>query len=568
MKKNKILHIFLVLVLGLLNKVNAQNQLYIPPVITSDSIVLTLQTSTYSFFQGQVTNTMGANGSILGPTILLNKGDSVRFWVNNLLPDTTTIHWHGMHVSSLNDGGPHTYILPGTTWNPAFTVRDKAGVYWYHPHLHKKTDIHVSKGIAGLILVKDTEEAQLNLPRTYGIDDIPLVIQTKAFDSAYQIMAHSNNDSVLMVNATIDPFIDVPAQVVRYRILNGSSQRVFNLGLSTNEAFYQIATDGGLLSSPNMTTRLQIAPGERVEILLDFTGRQGDTLYLKSYASELPNGIYGASAPGMNANMPLNNYNPNSLNGSDFNIIQFNVVSPSANTVTSIPSSLVNITPFDENSAIVTRTLTFTPVSMGFNQLNGNFLINNATFNMGVINYTIPLNNIEIWELTNQSAIAHPFHIHDVQFYILDRNGVAPGPHEQGRKDVVLVRPQETVRFITKFETFANDTVPYMYHCHMLPHEDGGMMGQFIVSNSVSDVKYIDNSKLNVYPNPSMSNVIISTQDKIRSVKIYNSTGAEVNVNFDINNNNAVISGLIPGLYLVSVETMNNAKFTRKLIVQ
>ena len=132
---------------------HSQNSLLIPPVISGDSVSLTLQTSTYSFFQGQITNTMGANGNILGPTLILNQGDSVRFWVNNQLPDTTTIHWHGMHVSSPNDGGPHTIILPGATWTPSFTVRDKAGTYWYHPHLHKKTDIHVSKGIAGLILV-------------------------------------------------------------------------------------------------------------------------------------------------------------------------------------------------------------------------------------------------------------------------------------------------------------------------------------------------------------------------------------------------------------------------------
>ncbi|MBK8372344.1 MAG: multicopper oxidase domain-containing protein [Saprospiraceae bacterium] len=102
---------------------------------------------------------------------------------------------------------------------------------------------------------------------------------------------------------------------------------------------------------------------------------------------------------------------------------------------------------------------------------------------MDVINYEIPLNNIEIWELRNQSAISHPFHIHDIQFNILSRNGQTPPPNEQGLKDVVLVRPGETVRFITKFETFSNPHVPYMFHCHLLPHEDGGMMGQFIVTD-------------------------------------------------------------------------------------
>ncbi len=546
-----------------------QNPLLIPDTLSGTTINLTLQTDTFRFFpNGPVTNTMGANGPVLGPTLLLNQGDSVSFSVNNQLPDTTTIHWHGIHVSSPNDGGPHTIILPGNTWNPAFTIHDKAGVYWYHPHLHKKTDIHVSKGIAGLILVRDTEEAQLNLPRTYGIDDIPLVIQTKVFDTTNQILARNNSDTVLMVNATRNPYVDVPAQVVRFRVLNGSSQRVFNLGLSNNETFYQIASDGGLLSAPYQTTRLQLAPGERAEILVNLTGRQGDTLFLMSYASEFPNGIYGAAAPGMNASMPLNGYNPNPLNGTDFTIIQFNVVAQTANPVTTIPATLATVTPLDANTANITRTLTFSPVSMGFNQLNGDFLINSTTFDMNVINYTIPYNNVEIWELRNQSAIAHPFHIHDVQFYILDRNGTPPAPNEAGRKDVVLVKPQETVRFITRFETFANDSVPYMYHCHMLPHEDGGMMGQFVVSKNVAVPEYAFDGTYNLYPNPSQDNAIITTSDRILRVQIYNGLGKLVPAGVELSENQAVIRNLTPGIYMIRVTTENNPNMVRKLIVQ
>ncbi len=548
---------------------HTQNPLLIPDTLSGTTINLTLQTDTFRFFpNGPVTNTMGANGAILGPTLLLNQGDSVNFSVNNQLPDTTTIHWHGMHVSSPNDGGPHTIILPGNTWNPSFTIRDKAATYWYHPHLHKKTDWHVSKGIAGLILVRDNEEAQLNLPRTYGVDDIPLVIQTKVFDTTNQILARNNSDTVLMVNATRNPYVDVPAQVVRYRILNGSSQRVFNLGLSNNETFYQIASDGGLLSAPYQTTRLQLAPGERAEILINLTGRQGDTLFLMSYASEFPNGIYGAAAPGMNASMPLNGYNPNPLNGTDFTIIQFNVVAQTANPVTTIPATLATVTPLDANTANITRTLTFSPVSMGFNQLNGDFLINNATFDMNVINYTIPYNNVEIWELRNQSAIAHPFHIHDVQFYILDRNGTPPAPNEAGRKDVVLVKPQETVRFITQFETFANDSVPYMYHCHMLPHEDGGMMGQFVVSKNVAVPEYAFDGTYNLYPNPSRDNAVITTSDKIVSVQVYNSLGEQVPATIELSNTRAIIRNLTSGIYMVRVATKHNPNMVRKLIVQ
>ena len=544
----------------------AQNPLMIPPTLSGTNINLNLQYGTHQFFAGQITQTMGANGDILGPTLILNQGDFVNFSVNNQLNDDTTIHWHGMHVSAINDGGPHTVIASGTTWTPAFTILDKAATYWYHPHLHTKTDLHVSKGIAGLIIVKDQEEAALDLPRTYGIDDIPLVIQTKAFDNNNQIVNHSNSDTVIMANATVDPYIDLPAQVVRFRILNGSSQRVFNLGLSNNENFYLITTDGGLLNAPLQTTRLQMAPGERAEILIDLSGRENQTLSLKSYASELPNGIYGAAAPGMNASMPLNGYNPNPLNGNNFDILQINVVAPTANPVTSIPNTLANLSPIPETDANTTRTLTFSPASPGFNQLNGNFLINNSSFDMNVINYNIPLDNVEIWELRNQSAIAHPFHIHDVQFYILDRNGNPPPATEQGRKDVVLVKPQETVRFITKFETFADDAVPYMYHCHMLTHEDGGMMGQFVVhsSNAINGETVF---KGKIYPNPSSGNIHIESNEAFSKIQILDLTGRPVFEKKFNSVNQIEIKYDKPGMYVMEISS-ETTKYLKKLIIR
>ncbi len=549
--------------------VKAQNPLLIPDTLSGTSFTLNLQTGTYQFLSGAPTNTMGVNGNILGPTLLLQNGDSINISVVNNLPDTTTIHWHGMHVSAENDGGPHTTIPPGTTWKPGFKVRDKAATYWYHPHLHKKTDKHVSMGIAGLILVRDSEEAALTLPRTYGQDDFPLVIQTKDLDTANQIVVHSNSDDLLMVNATLNPYLDVPAQVVRFRILNGSSQRVFNLGLTNDKTFYQIATDGGLLSAPLSLTRLMLSPGERAEILIDFSGQTGDTLYLMSYASELPNGIYGAQYPGMNSIMTLNGYDPNPLNGADFNILQFNVVAPTANPVTTIPSSLVTVTPIPEASASTTRTLTFSPEIMGPNQLNGNFLINNASFDMNIINYTIPLNNVEIWELTNQSAIAHPFHIHDVQFYILDRNGNPPALSEQGRKDVVLVRPLETVRFITKFETFADDSVPYMYHCHMLTHEDMGMMGQFVVTTTTNLTNIINNSSIKIYPVPASQTLTIqSEKEKIRQAEFFNVLGKKIySPNISPGSISHIpVSNLPQGVYILKIETDSRTHFSKIVI--
>lgn len=546
----------------------AQNQLLVPPTLTGTNINLTLQNGTTQFYSGQTTNTMGANGNILAPTLILNQGDFVNFSVNNQLAETSTIHWHGLHVSSENDGGPHTTIAPNTTWTPSFTILDKAATYWYHPHLHHFTDKHVSKGIAGIIIVKDTEEAALTLPRTYGQDDFPLILQTKSFDANNQIEVHSNSDDVVMVNATINPYLDVPSQVVRYRILNGSSQRAFNVGLNNNQSFYQIASDGGLLSAPIQLTRLLLAPGERAEILIDFSGMNGQTTYLKSFASELQNGIYGATNPGMGAGMTMNGYNPNPLNGADFDILQFNIGVQTINPITTILSSLVTVTPIPEGNSDITRSLTFSPVSPGPNQLNGEFLINGVSMDLNVINYTVPFNNTEIWELTNQSAISHPFHIHDVQFYILTRNGVVPPANEQGRKDVVLVKPQETVRFIAKFETFSNETVPYMYHCHLLTHEDGGMMGQFIVSSPLSVNENNIDENLVVYPNPSngLFYVDVNSSGLIEDLSIYDNLGRFINISIIKEGDRIRIEGLPNGTFFLKFRT-ENKDVIKKIII-
>ncbi|MBU3677048.1 MAG: T9SS type A sorting domain-containing protein [Chitinophagaceae bacterium] len=539
--------------------VSAQNALLIPPVLNGPVYNLNLQTGTVNFYAGTPTQTMGVNGAILGPTLIMQKGDSITMNVNNQIGDTTTMHWHGLHVAPHNDGGPHTVILPGTTWSPSFTVRDHASTYWYHPHLHHKTNMHVSKGIAGFIIVRDNEEAGLSLPRTYGVDDIPLAIQTKDFDTNNQIVVPSNNDDAVMVNATINPFVQVPAQVVRLRLLNGSAQRVFNIGLTNNMNFHVIGTDGGLLNNPLSLTRLTLAPGERAEILIDLSNLQGQTINLMSYAAEFPNGYYGATYPGMGQGLVMNGYNPNPLNGANFNLLALQVGAPIPGGITTIPTTLVNDTPIPAAQSNTTRALTFMPAQMGPNQLNGDFMINNAMFDMNVINYTIPLNNTEIWTLTNNSGISHPFHLHDVPFYILDRNGQAPAAVEQGRKDVVLVRPQEVVRFITQFTTFSDPMVPFMYHCHMLTHEDGGMMGQFIVSNPNSLEQLPAYKGVRCYPNPTQGALMVMMEEPvgIQHVKAIALNGQQTTLPFEQQGNNTRIqmNGLSTGNYIIVLQT-------------
>ncbi len=563
--------IYSLFVVGTTFNLTAQNQLAIPPTITSNTINLTLDESTYQFYSGVTTNTMGANGSLLGPTLILTKGDSYNITVDNQLADTTTIHWHGLHVAPEHDGGPHTYILPGDSWNPQFTILDKAGTYWYHPHLHMKTDQHVSKGIAGMILIRDSEEASLGLPMNYGVDEFPLVLQTKGFDANGQIEVHTENDTSVMVNGTVNAVVDMPAQVVRLRVLNGSSQRVMELGFSDNRTFSLIGTDGGLLTAPVNLTRYRIAPGQRVDILLDLNSSLGQNFQLMSYGSELPNAIYGAAQPGMASFMTIPGYDQNPLNGSDYALLDINVVAQTANPVTSIPTTLANYSPIPEANSVQNRTLTFTSAG-GMGNLQGPFLINNASMDLNVINEYVPFNNTEIWTLRNQTPIAHPFHIHDVQFFILDINGTPPPPEKAGLNDVVLVPGgQGTVRFIAIFNDVQNDSIPFMYHCHMLPHEDGGMMGQFIVSDKVQGINEFDQFELSVYPNPSLNgsfNIDISKINNITSYAVYDLQGQSVDFTSNVDSNQLNINlNAASGVYYLNIKT-NQQNYTAKLVVE
>ncbi len=550
--------------------VSAQNPIAIPDTLSGTNFNLTIYDTSKVFYSGYTTNTFGINGAYLGPTLIFKKGDSISLQVNNMLMDTTTIHWHGLHVAAKNDGGPRTVIPPGATWNPQFKVRDMASTFWYHPHLHMMTNMHATMGAAGMIIVRDSIEATLNLPRTYGTDDFPLVIQSKAFDASKQIMVDNAYDSVMMVNGTLNPYLQVPAQVVRLRLLNASSERVYNLGLTGNLAFHQIGSDGGLLQAPVQMTRLLLAPGERTEILVDLSALQGQNINLLSYASELANGYYGAANPAAMGNGTITGYSANVLNGANFNIMQLQVAAPTVNPVTTIPSALVGVTPWNITQSNTTRTLTFSPVTMGPNQmLNGPFWINNQSFDMNIVNYSIPKDNIEIWQLTNNTAIAHPFHIHDVQFYITDMNGAIPPANMQGRKDVVLVPSQQTITFIAKFETFC-DTVPYMYHCHMLPHEDDGMMGQFEVQCPTIGIdENYQTSSVIIYPNPSHDNFQIRFLTNSEStIFIYDAFGKLINsVKINSSENSINVSGLERGLYFVKIVSGSDTA-TRKIIIE
>ncbi len=199
---------------------------------------------------------------------------------------------------------------------------------------------------------------------------------------------------------------------------------------------------------------------------------------------------------------------------------------PNGAGVSSIPGSLVELSPWQESEVDETRNLQFSPKVFGpSNMVNGPFVIDGVSFDLDVINQTVNLNDVEIWEIFNQTMIAHPFHIHDVQFYLLSRNGVPVPENERGRKDVVIVPPQGgTIRFITKFEDFADDEVPYMYHCHMLTHEDDGMMGQFTVVDNTVGTNELGKERIELSPNPTSDLVTLSGLHNA-IIEVYNTTG-------------------------------------------
>ena len=506
------------------------NPLFIPPALSDSVFNLNVQNGTTQFWNGINTPTYGINGNILGPTLIMNKWDNITINVTNSLTgsgNSTTMHWHGLHVPAKCDGGPHQIIMQGTTWSPQFKMLNDAGTFWYHPHGNNQTDRQVSKGLAGMIIVRDSAEAALTLPRTYGVDDFPIVVQSKSFDVLNQIAISTDEDTLVVVNGTAYPYLSTPAQVIRMRLLNGSSMRSYNFGFSGNLPFKLIGIDGGLIDTAQTLTRILLNPGERVEILLDLQNQQGNTIYLNSFSNELPNGIYGAATVTSMMGGTITDYNLNPLNGAIIGILKLIVGAPTANPILTTPVTLVPQTPFTNYTT--SRTFLLQPDTMmnAQAQVEGPFNINGIHFDMNVINQTAYLNTTEKWKIQNNTGIAHPFHIHDVQFNILNVNGGAVPNYEKGKKDVVLVMPMQYVEFVTTFNDFADDSIPYMYHCHLLHHEDDGMMGSFRVidTNTVAGLNSVKNiSEVFIFPNPTNSYITVQTTIKEElNLSVFNS---------------------------------------------
>lgn len=498
------------------------NNLWIPDTLSGTQFNLNIRdTFAQIVSTGNQTITGGVNGKIWGPTLFFNRGEEVHLNVHNYLNDSTTIHWHGMHLPAVMDGGPHQVIPPGTIWQPFWKVNNNAGTYWYHPHLHEMTLEHVSKGIGGFIIVRDTIESKLNLPRTYGVDDIPLVMTSRKFDSNNQFVVKDvAYGDYLLTNGVMNSQVTLPKQVVRLRILNAEIERGYNLGFSDNRTFYIIGNDGGLLDAPVAVTRVKLMVGERIEILIDLSkDNTGSTLDLKAFNSGQTFGFPGGEPA---TSGPFGSL----LNNKDFGVLHINIGSSLPNSINQIPTKLVTNTYLKESDATSTTTVNITGGQQG-----SPFTLDNAAFSLNKINKTINFNEVQKWTIVNNNIFGHSFHIHDVQFKIVARNGksASVGSHESGWKDVMFVPLGENVSFIAKFDDYSDEIHPFMYHCHFANHEDGGMMGQFIVKNptSVEDSKAI-NFDFSIYPNPTENKLYInlnSSEIEVYYITISNSKG-------------------------------------------
>jgi FtsP/CotA-like multicopper oxidase with cupredoxin domain len=407
----------------------------------------------------RATATWGYNGSYLGPTLRAERGERVRVNVTNQLDETTTTHWHGHHLPAEMDGGPHQPIGPGETWSPQWVVDQPAATTWYHPHLHGTTATHVYRGLAGMFILDDPDSRALELPSRYGVDDLPLIVQDRSFDDGGQFdggdpllsPVGALGDTVL-VNGTVGAYHEVTTERVRLRILNGSNARVYDFGFSDDREFSLIGTDGGLLPAPHRTDRVQLSPGERAEVVVGM--RPGEQVTLRSQDPDL-----GADF-----------FNERFAGGDDsLDVLQLRAADRLAPSPP-VPSRLAAPPDLDPARAEVTRTF-----RMGGTSING------QQMEMDRIDHAVEVGTTEVWEVTNADGPPHSFHVHDVQFQVAEVDGRPPGPELAGWKDTVYVAPGSSVRLVMRFSDHTDPDLPYMFHCHVLRHEDQGMMGQFVV---------------------------------------------------------------------------------------
>ncbi len=388
------------------------------------------------------------------------------------------VHVHGGHVPQEVDGDPYKTFLPGSSVTYDYPIRQQAATLWYHDHALGITRLNVYMGMAGFFLVRDNNETYMlnngHLPS--GKYEIPLVLQDRVFKHDGRLSYDAKFDDmflgdVLLVNGKVWPYLDVERRKYRFRLLNGSNSRAYTLKLPGNRPFYQIGSDGGFLSHPLQLTRLTLTPGERADIIIDFSQFSGgDDVVLKNTAPPM----FG---------------HPHESPEKDINkVLKFRVLYDDVTDNVELLHELVpgGIPTIPTENALSREFLLedFPDPNIG----DSKWLINGLGYD-DLTEFVSP-GTVELWTFVNTSSHLHPMHLHLVQFQVVSRykkrnNGklknIGVDANEMGWKDTVRVASKEVVTVAAKFPTDPTLLGNYPYHCHILEHEDHEMMRQFVL---------------------------------------------------------------------------------------
>lgn len=434
-----------------------QTRLVMPPLLDTRGtgrLALTATSGRTAFAGGPGMPTAGFNQAYLGPTILMQNGE-LAAEVKNTLGEPISTHWHGLLVPGEHDGGPHLAIAPGATWQPEMSIAQDPATVWYHSHIHERTAKQVYFGLAGVIHVTDGQDDARGLPSTYGLDDLTLVLQDRRFDASGRMVydpsmmdiMHGFAGNRMLVNGQAGATAVVPQGIVRLRLLNGSNARIYTLYLDDSRPMHLVATDGGFLPAPVALDVLRLAPGERAEVLVDFSSGGAPVLM---------------SDPGQ-----------------AYGVLQFAADSALSARITRLPDQLDNTPEGLLGAEVATRQFTLDMGMGGMMMGGGGFAINGRPYDMRRIDFEVALGSVERWQIRS-TMVAHPFHVHGVRFRVVTENGGPPRPENTGWKDTVLVPGEAEI--LARFDQPASRETPFMFHCHILEHEDAGMMGQFTVT--------------------------------------------------------------------------------------
>ena len=423
------------------------------------------------------------------PILRMESGASLKVTLRNELPEPTIIHWHGVMAPSAMDGHPSSTIDPGKAFAYDFQVCNRGGTYWYHTHAHQLTAQQAYHGLASFFLVEDDDQRKLAqaLKLQLGVSDLPLIIQDKQLNAQGRLHYQPNGQEAMMgwlgdiilANLTHHAVQAVAPRTYRLRILNGSNARIYRLAFVKGKErlkYTVIGTDGGLLDRPQTVTEAFVAPGERLDILLDAgQARAGELVFLKSLAFDpMENEGPAGSMPGMGQSTSR------LAMGAEFNILKLMVLA-GERVLAKVPQALSTVAPIALKGA-TQRSIKLSLQGMAF-------LINGRTFAMDEIAFEVKRGSREIWSISNPTVgMPHPIHLHGFSFQVVERQhspkhiaalarfGQGRTVSDLGWKDTVLVWPGETVRVAIDFShDYAGDQT-YMVHCHNLEHEDAGMM--------------------------------------------------------------------------------------------